>query len=81
MDRHFRRGKVEKCVSYARKSSKAGKASVILMSVLAQNEQEVRGDVKRVSLMHSHRMLITILQMAKNMASGIALTDACEQSV
>ncbi|CAH0491931.1 unnamed protein product [Peronospora farinosa] len=59
--------------------SHTGKAGDILISV-SQYEQEVKEDVQRGSHMHFHRRLghlhyDTILQMAKNPASGIALTD------
>ena len=40
-----------------REFSDAGKASDILMSVLAQDEQEVGGNLQIRSLMHFHRRL------------------------
>ncbi|KAE9279204.1 hypothetical protein PR003_g28297 [Phytophthora rubi] len=58
----------------------AAAAGGVLMSVLAQNEEEVGQDVQRGPLMYLHRRLAhlhydTILLMAKHPASGIALTD------
>ncbi|EEY65214.1 uncharacterized protein PITG_16835 [Phytophthora infestans T30-4] len=56
------------------------KAGDVLLSVLAENEAEVGQDVQTGTLIHSHRLLCdldydTIINMAKDPASGIALTD------
>ena len=52
----------------------------VLMSVLAQHEEDVGQDVEKGSLIHFHKRLAnfkydTITKMAKDPASGIQLTD------